>query len=100
MKQIKSPTILQALFPIIFLVVLLTINVSVFGDDALSGSIQIVLILSSAFASIIAFNLGFTWLEIQKGIEVKMKTDLNVSKSLKFKSLEVVLEIQNSKVLK
>ena len=68
MKQIKSPTILQALFPIIFLVVLLTINVSVFGDDALSGSIQIVLILSSAVASIIAFNLGFTWLEIQKGI--------------------------------
>ena len=68
MKQIKSPTILQTLFPIIFLVVLLTINVSVFGDDALSGSIQIVLILSSAFASIIAFNLGFTWLEIQKGI--------------------------------
>ena len=68
MKQIKSPTISQALFPIIFLVVLLTINVSVFGDDALSGSIQIVLILSSAFASIIAFNLGFTWLEIQQGI--------------------------------
>ena len=39
MKQIKSPTILQALFPIIFLVVLLTINVSVFGDDALSRSL-------------------------------------------------------------
>ena len=68
MEQIKSPTIFQALFPIIFLVVLLTINVSVFGDDALLGSIQIVLILSSAVASIIAFNLGFTWLEIQKGI--------------------------------
>ncbi len=68
MKQIKSPTIFQALFPIIFLVILLTINVSVFGDDALSGSIQIVLILSSAVASIIAFNLGFTWLEIQTGI--------------------------------
>ncbi|MEC8679195.1 MAG: sodium:proton antiporter, partial [Bacteroidota bacterium] len=62
MKQIKSPTIFQALFPIIFLVVLLIINVSVFGDDALSGSMQIVLILSSAVASIIAFNLGFTWL--------------------------------------
>ena len=68
MKQIKSPTIFQALFPIIFLVVLLTINVSVFGDDALLGSIQIVLILSSAVASLIAFNLGFTWLEIQQGI--------------------------------
>ena len=68
MKQIKSPTIFQALLPIIFLVVLLIINVSVFGDDALSGSMQIVLILSSAVASIIAFNLGFSWLEIQKGI--------------------------------
>ena len=68
MKQIKPPTIFQALFPIIFLVILLIINVSVFGDDALSGSMQIVLILSSAVASIIAFNLGFTWLEIQKGI--------------------------------
>ncbi len=68
MKQIKSPTIIQALLPIIFLVVLLIINVSVFGDDALSGSMQIVLILSSAVASIISFNLGFTWLEIQKGI--------------------------------
>lgn len=68
MSKIKSPSNLQALFPIIFLVILLSINVSIFGDDSLSGSIQIVLILSSAIASIIAFNLGFTWLEIQKGI--------------------------------
>ena len=76
MSKIKSPSTLQALVPIIFLVILLSINVSIFGDDSLSGSIQIVLILSSAVASIIAFNLGFTWLEIQKGIVNSIKSSL------------------------
>ncbi len=68
MDNIKSPTVIQSFLPIIFLVTLLSITVSIFGDDSISGSIQIVLILSSAFASIIAFNLGFTWNQIQKGI--------------------------------
>ena len=76
MRKIKSPSTLQALVPIIFLVILLSINVSIFGDDSLSGSIQIVLILSSAVASIIAFNLGFTWLEIQKGIVNSINSSL------------------------
>tara|TARA_B100000902_G_scaffold114302_1_gene115374 strand:- start:6627 stop:8060 length:1434 start_codon:yes stop_codon:yes gene_type:complete len=76
MSKIKSPSTLQALIPIIFLVILLSINVSIFGDDSLSGSIQIVLILSSAIASIIAFNLGFTWLEIQKGIVNSINSSL------------------------
>ena len=76
MNKIKSPTTFQALFPIIFLVILLSINVSIFGDDSLSGSIQIVLILSSAVASIIAFNLGFSWLDIQKGIVKSINSSL------------------------
>ena len=76
MNKIKSPTTFQALVPIIFLVILLSINVSIFGDDSLSGSIQIVLILSSAVASIIAFNLGFSWLDIQKGIIKSINSSL------------------------
>ena len=76
MSKIKSPTTFQALVPIIFLVILLSINVSIFGDDSLSGSIQIVLILSSAVASIIAFNLGFSWLDIQKGIIKSINSSL------------------------
>lgn len=76
MNKIKSPTTFQALVPIIFLVILLSINVSIFGDDSLSGSIQIVLILSSAVASIIAFNLGFSWLDIQKGIIKSVNSSL------------------------
>lgn len=76
MNKIKSPTTFQALVPIIFLVILLSINVSIFGDDSLSGSIQIVLILSSAVASIIAFNLGFSWLDIQNGIIKSINSSL------------------------
>ncbi|MDG2342591.1 MAG: Na+/H+ antiporter NhaC [Cytophagales bacterium] len=65
----RIPTLIESFLPIIFLVIFLSINVTVFGDDALSGSIQIVLIFSSAIATVIAFNLGFTWIEIQKGIQ-------------------------------
>jgi len=65
----RIPTLIESFLPIIFLVIFLSINVTIFGDDALSGSIQIVLIFSSAIASVIAFNLGFTWIEIQKGIQ-------------------------------
>ena len=65
----RIPTLIESFLPIIFLVIFLSINVTVFGDDALSGSIQIVLIFSSAIATVIAFNLGFTWVEIQKGIQ-------------------------------
>ena len=68
MREKKTASLFHALFPILFLVLLLIINVSIFGDDSLDGSIQIVLILSSAVASVLAFNLGFTWDDIQKGI--------------------------------
>ena len=64
----RHPSFFESIFPIIFLVILLSINVSIFKDDALSGSIQIVLILSSAVASLVAMRLGFKWKDIQKGI--------------------------------
>ena len=64
----KTPSLLESFFPIIFLVVLLSINVYLFGNDALSGSIQIVLIMSSAVAALIAGRIGYKWKEIQTGI--------------------------------
>ncbi|MFT5953331.1 MAG: NhaC family Na+:H+ antiporter [Cyclobacteriaceae bacterium] len=68
MSEAKKPTLLQALIPILFLIVLLSINVSIFGDDALSGSNQIVLILSAAVASIVAIRVGVKWYELREGI--------------------------------
>ncbi len=68
MSEPKEPTLFQSLIPVIFLILLLSVNVGIFGDNALDGSNQIVLILSAAVATIVAINLGFKWSELQKGI--------------------------------
>jgi len=65
----KEPTVLEALFPIAFLIVLLVINIWIFGTDALSGSNQIVLIFSAAVAALMAvYRLKFKWEVLQDGI--------------------------------
>ena len=64
----RKPTLFQALIPILFLIVALFVNVRIFGDSALDGSNQIILILSAGVASLVALNIGFKWEEIQKGI--------------------------------
>lgn len=70
MKQtVREANILEALFPILFLIVLLVINISVFGDEGLSGSNQIVLILSAAVAGLVAvLRLGYRWEQLQDGV--------------------------------
>ena len=45
-----------ALLPIIILVLLLTYNVTVFGDDALSGSNQFILLLGAAVAGLVGIK--------------------------------------------
>jgi Na+:H+ antiporter, NhaC family len=67
-KSKRRPILIEALLPVIFLTLLISINVFVFGDDSLSGSNQIVLILSAAVAAIVAFRLGIKWDKLHKGI--------------------------------
>lgn len=65
----KKPSILEALFPILFLIFLLVININVFGTDGLLGSNQLVLVIASAVAGLVAvFRIGFKWEIIQDGI--------------------------------
>jgi len=45
----------EAMLPVVILVVLLAYNVFVFGDDALSGSNQFILLLGAAVAGIVGF---------------------------------------------
>lgn len=68
MAEKREPTLIESLIPILFLIVLLSINVSIFGDAALDGSNQIVLILTAAVATLVALRLGQTWDDIQDGI--------------------------------
>lgn len=64
----RRPRLFEALIPVIFLTALISINVFIFGDDALAGSNQIVLILSATVASIVAIRLGHGWETLHKGI--------------------------------
>ncbi|RMG91005.1 MAG: sodium:proton antiporter, partial [Chloroflexi bacterium] len=57
-----------ALLPILFLIGLLSVNISIFGDDGLSGSNQIVLILSGAVAALLAGTQGVSWKVMRAGI--------------------------------
>lgn len=74
----RKATLQEALIPVIFLIVMLAINVIIFGDEALSGSNQIVLILSAAVAGIVGMRLGFSWDQMQEGI-VKSISDAMAS---------------------
>lgn len=64
----REPTLFESIIPILFLILLLVINVGIFGSEALGGSNQIVLILSAGVATIVAIRIGFKWEEIQDGI--------------------------------
>lgn len=65
----REPALWEALTPVLFLIILLSVNVIfIFGDDAISGSNQIVLILSATVAALVALRTGIHWSELQKGI--------------------------------
>jgi NhaC family Na+:H+ antiporter len=64
----QKPSLIQAFIPIIFLIIALFINVRIYGDAALDGSNQMILILSAAVATLVAIKLGFSWKEIRSGI--------------------------------
>ena len=64
----RLPSLLQAFIPIIFLIVLLSLNVYYFGDGTLDGSNQIALILSAGVAAIVALKVGYKWSEMLDGV--------------------------------
>ena len=56
----RAPTLLDAVLPVVVLVALLALTIGLFGVSATDGPLQVALLLSAAFASLIAFKNGFT----------------------------------------
>ncbi|MGH8833961.1 MAG: Na+/H+ antiporter NhaC family protein [Actinomycetes bacterium] len=56
----RPPTMLDAVLPIVVLIGLLALTIALFGIDATNGPLQVALLLSAAFASLIAFKNGYT----------------------------------------
>ena len=67
-RMSKKPTIFQSLIPILTLIGLIGLNVTLLGDDTLSGANQMSLLIASGVAACIAFYNRKHWDDILKGI--------------------------------
>jgi len=70
----KEASLLDAMIPIVSLMIMLIASVRFYGSDSSYGANQIALILSAAIASLIGFKNGYSWSEIEKGISKGIAT--------------------------
>ncbi len=68
MNEPKKPTLIDALIPVISLILMLFMSVKLFGSDSSSGPNQIVLTLAAAIAAIVAIQNGHPWDDILEAI--------------------------------
>jgi NhaC family Na+:H+ antiporter len=73
---LKTPSLplKVALIPVVVLVLLLTFNVFIYGDDALSGSNQFMLLVGAAVASLIGFQHKVNYETLLKKIGKNLKS--------------------------
>ena len=76
MQQATKPTITLwgALLPVVVLVLLLSFNVTVYGDDALGGSNQFILLMGAAVAAIVGFRNKVTYDQMIEAIGSNLKS--------------------------
>lgn len=64
--KIKPPSLLDALIPIIFLIVLLASAIVLYGADGTTGPIQVALMLSMLVAGLVGLKNGHKWADMGK----------------------------------
>lgn len=60
MSEPRAPSLLDAILPVVVLIGLIGLTIGLFGVSATDGPLQVALLLSAAFASLIAFKNGYT----------------------------------------
>ncbi|KAF1719154.1 Na+/H+ antiporter NhaC [Pseudoxanthomonas wuyuanensis] len=64
----REPSLLQALTPLLFLMVLLALAVYLYADNASYGANQIALLLAGGVAALIGIRNGMSWRQIQESL--------------------------------
>ena len=59
-RRPRAPSLLDALLPVIVLIGLIALTIALFGVSATDGPLQVALLLSAAFASLVALKNGYT----------------------------------------
>lgn len=70
----KELSITEALIPVVALIVMLGYNVAVYGDNALSGSNQFVLLLGAAVAAVVGFFNKVTFEKMMEEVAENIKS--------------------------
>jgi Na+:H+ antiporter, NhaC family len=74
--NIREPSLVDALIPLLFMIVLLVTSIVLFGIDAALGPLQVALLMSAVVAAVVAHKNGHSWEklgeEIVKGISLAM----------------------------
>lgn len=65
-RAIRSPSLPDAIIPLVALTVLIGSSIALFGLDALDGPIQVALVLCCAVAALIALKNGHRWSAVQE----------------------------------
>lgn len=66
--EMRAPSLLQALLPLLALIVLLALSVYLYADDSSYGANQIALLLAGGIAAVIGIRNGLRWADIQDAI--------------------------------
>lgn len=74
MTDPRPPSLLDALIPVVSLIIMLAMSVHLFGSDSSYGPNQIVLTLAAAIAAIVAIKNGHSWPAILKAIVAGIST--------------------------
>ncbi|MBY5920451.1 Na+/H+ antiporter NhaC [Ferrimonas balearica] len=65
----KSPSLLDALTPVLVLIIGLAASVTLYGDNASYGPNQIVLFLVAGIAMIVGWKNGYKWEQLEYGLQ-------------------------------
>jgi len=75
-EEIREPSLVDALIPLLLMIALLVTSIVLFGLDAAVGPLQVALIMSGVVAGVVAHKNGHSWEklgeEIVKGISLAM----------------------------
>ena len=79
-KPIRPPSLLDALIPLVFMIMMLTWSIVLFGIDAALGPLQVALLMSAVVAALVAHKNGHPWErlgeEVVRGISLAMSAIL------------------------
>lgn len=65
-REIRPPSMTDALIPLLSLVILLACAIYLYGDDAVTGPTQVALLLATMIAGLIGLKNGFLWSDMGK----------------------------------